>query len=392
MELPEGTQSARVMRGDEFILRDPTRSAPRVGSAMRDARLPVFGAVRGTGCRAAWLRVGPHAWICADNLQLSSGPPVPAALKSFAPSPDGLPFSYYFVGQNGSFGYKDARLVDIGTPAMQLEPGFAVAIVETRAIDGETYGRTGNELWVPMRDLVPVRPSSFKGSDIADGERAGAKAKFAWVVAKSAPIYAAATTARPVGRSIAQLVRVDIAEDDASGKFVRVGEGHWLATKDLRRPTFEGAPTDVDVASGERWIDVELETQTLVAWEGDRPVFATLVSSGKGKQGTYNQTPKGIHRIWVKLLSSNMDNLEDENASRWYRMENVPYVQYFSKGVGLHGAFWHRSFGNVRSHGCVNLTPLDAQRLFWFTEPRLPAGWTAVLPSPVAVGTLVRVR
>jgi hypothetical protein len=73
-------------------------------------------------------------------------------------------------------------------------------------------------------------------------------------------------------------------------------------------------------------------------------------------------------------------------------MESVPYVQYFSKGVGLHGAYWHRSFGNVRSHGCVNLAPLDAQRLFSFTSPRLPAGWTAVLPTEHESGTVVRVR
>jgi lipoprotein-anchoring transpeptidase ErfK/SrfK len=137
---------------------------------------------------------------------------------------------------------------------------------------------------------------------------------------------------------------------------------------------------------------VELATQTVVAYEGRRPVFATLVSTGKGRKGSPNATPPGTSRIWIKLLSSDMDNLEDESASRYYRMEDVPYVQYFSKGVGLHGAFWHRSFGRVRSHGCVNLAPLDAQRLFWWTSPRLPAGWTAAVPTAHEPGTVVRVR
>jgi hypothetical protein len=73
-------------------------------------------------------------------------------------------------------------------------------------------------------------------------------------------------------------------------------------------------------------------------------------------------------------------------------MENVPYVQYFDKGVGIHGAFWHRSFGRVRSHGCVNLAPKDAERLFGFTSPRLPGGWSAVLPRATEQGTVVRVR
>ena len=82
-----------------------------------------------------------------------------------------------------------------------------------------------------------------------------------------------------------------------------------------------------------------------------------------------------MHRLWVKLLTSDMDNLEDENAARYFRIENVPWVQYFSKGVGLHGAFWHRSFGQVRSHGCVNLAPIDAKWLFEWSEPSMPTDW-----------------
>jgi lipoprotein-anchoring transpeptidase ErfK/SrfK len=397
LSFPEGTRSARVVRSDEPVLRQASAGAPRIGSAHRDVRLPVFSAVRGPGCRAAWLRVGPRAWMCADTLELSGEPPIPAGLKTLVDSPDGLPYAYYFVGPGGSFGYREARLVDVGTPDFQLEPGFAVAIVEARTIDGERYGRTGNDLWVPMRDLGPVHASTFQGVEIAEGAAPGSAAPFAWIVARSAPTYAGPSRARPTGESIAHLVQVDVLEEKAGAypgapTFLRVGDDRWIEADDVRRPTFEPPPTEVQVAAGERWIDVELASQTLVAWEGERPVFATLVSTGKGRQGSASATPKGVHRIWVKLLSSNMDNLEDENANRWYRMENVPWVQYFSKGVGLHGAFWHRSFGHVRSHGCVNLAPLDAQRLFHFTGPRLPAGWTAVLPEASAPGTLVRVR
>ena len=85
----------------------------------------------------------------------------------------------------------------------------------------------------------------------------------------------------------------------------------------MRHPTIAEPPSEVDVESGERWIDVELATQTLVAYEGKRPVFATLVSTGKGKQGTALATPIGTHRIWIKLLQSDMDNLGDEKAARY---------------------------------------------------------------------------
>jgi lipoprotein-anchoring transpeptidase ErfK/SrfK len=137
---------------------------------------------------------------------------------------------------------------------------------------------------------------------------------------------------------------------------------------------------------------VELSSQTLVAYEGDVPVFATLVSTGRGAEGSPTATPKGVHRIWVKLESSTMGNLDDENASSTYEIEDVPWVQFFSKGVALHGAFWHHGFGRVHSHGCVNLSPLDAERIFRFTGPRVPAGWSAALPIEFDLGTIVRVR
>jgi lipoprotein-anchoring transpeptidase ErfK/SrfK len=174
--------------------------------------------------------------------------------------------------------------------------------------------------------------------------------------------------------------------------YLRIGDRAWIAEKDVRHPVLSDPPPEVDAAAGERWIDVDLDRQTLVAYEGRRPVFATLVSTGKGKPGTPMGTPRGAHRIWIKLLTSDMDNLEDENAARYYRMEDVPWVQYFSKGVGLHGAFWHRSFGQIRSHGCVNLSPLDAERLFFWTGPHLPAGWTAAAPTAHEPGTVIRVR
>ena len=163
----------------------------------------------------------------------------------------------------------------------------------------------------------------------------------------------ATAAARPAkgAKAKAHFEKVDILEeklDKKGGGFYRVGDGEWLRTRDVRRPAVSAPPASLH--PNERWIDVDLASQTLVAFEGDRPVFATLVSTGKGKEGTDTATPRGESRIWVKLTSSNMDNLEDEEAQRYYAIEDVPYVQYFAKGVGLHGAFWHRGFGKVRSH------------------------------------------
>jgi hypothetical protein len=379
--------SARVVKADTPILFAAGLLAQRRGSAARDAALPVYAARSGPGCNGRWLMVGPRAWICEDGVEPQAARPIDAKLHTLDDSPDGLPYRYFFIGPDGSAAYKRLDSADIGEPDMQLEPGFAVAIQRERAAFGARYGETQHDLWVPMRDLGQVRSFAFKGEELAKG---AASIDVGWVVVDRARVFSKPSRESVTSKTRARFEKVSVLAEEKN--FYRVGEGEWMSSSDVRHPSIAPPPPDVDAAAGERWIDVDLGSQTLVAYEGTAPAFATIVSTGKGRQGTPLETPKGVFRIWVKLLTSDMDNLEDENAARYYRMESVPWVQYFSKGVGLHGAFWHRSFGQVRSHGCVNLSPLDSQRLFWFTSPHLPAGWTAVTPEGHEPGSVVRVR
>ncbi|MFO0760753.1 MAG: L,D-transpeptidase [Byssovorax sp.] len=395
--LPAGIQSARVLLADQPVLSGPFGNAPRRGTIARDVHLPVFAARRGAGCGGSFLEVGPSAWVCDDAVELTARASIDAAARTFPESADGMPFRYFFVGPDGSFAYRRLESADLDEPQMQLQGGFAVAIVAEQASGGARYGKTAHDLWVPMRDLGPVRSFSFQGEVIAPTaapQGAQGMLPVGWVIADRAHVYTRPNAGSIGPASKIRFETVPVLDEQRTGglTFFRIGEDAWMSAKDLRHPTLADAPPEVDTDAGEKWIDVELATQTLVAYEGKRPVFATLVSTGKGKQGTALATPVGTHRIWIKLLLSDMDNLEDENAARYYRMESVPWVQYFSKGVGLHGAFWHRSFGQVRSHGCVNLTPIDAQRLFYWTGPHLPAGWTAVFPTRHEQGTVVRVR
>jgi hypothetical protein len=388
VEIGPEVQSARVLLADQPLVGGPWAGAARRGSAARDAHLPVFAARRGSGCQGAWLQVGPLAWVCEDAVELSPVTPIAPDRRMVPESADGLPYRYFFVGPGGSAAYKRLEAVDVGEPDMALQPGFAVAIVAERNLDGARYGRNGHGLWVPMRDLGAVHPFSFHGEEIAASP--GDVVPVAWVVVDRARVLARPLAGALTSATHARFEALPVRE--VREGFLRIGDEAWVAARDVRHPVWSDPPPEVDASAGERWIDVDLETQTLVAYEGRRPVFTTLVSTGKGKPDTPLGTPRGTHRLWIKLLTSDMDNLEDENAARYYRMEDVPWVQYFSKGVGLHGAFWHRSFGQVRSHGCVNLSPLDAERLFWWTAPHVPAGWTAAFPTVHEPGTVVRVR
>ncbi len=178
---------------------------------------------------------------------------------------------------------------------------------------------------------------------------------------------------------------VRVSEDGAS-------EVQWMRARDLGHPALSAPPDEAGNASSvARWIDVDLGAQILVAYEGAKPVFATLVSTGRAE----HPTPVGVHRLWVKIRASDMENLaseEDEGEQDRFSIEDVPYVQYFDRGVALHGAFWHHDFGRPHSHGCVNLAPKDAAWLFAFTGPHVQAGWDSAYPTELEPGTVVRVR
>jgi lipoprotein-anchoring transpeptidase ErfK/SrfK len=111
------------------------------------------------------------------------------------------------------------------------------------------------------------------------------------------------------------------------------------------------------VSGDERWIDVDLSTQTTHAYEGDNLVRSFLVSTGTW----LHPTVTGTYRIYVKYQAADMYGAD-------YYLPSVPYVMYFYEGYGIHGTYWHNNFGTPMSHGCVNLTPDDAGWLFDFAE------------------------
>ena len=153
-------------------------------------------------------------------------------------------------------------------------------------------------------------------------------------------------------------------------------------------PTVTARPAAV--GPREAWIDVDLSSQTLVAYEGDEPRFATLVSTGIGGPGSPLATPTGVFRIRSKHEIVRMDNLEHTGVEPY--AYDVPLTQYFSEGKALHAALWHDQFGHPRSHGCINLSPEDARWLFGFTAPILGPGAGEVAATAARPGSVVRVR
>lgn len=105
--------------------------------------------------------------------------------------------------------------------------------------------------------------------------------------------------------------------------------------------------------SGQRWIEIDRRSQTLVAWQGSKQVYSVIVSTGKSA----TPTPSGIFKIQVKYPKARMQG-ED------YNVPDVPNVMYYSGNYAIHGAYWHRSFGIPISHGCTNVAPDHAAWLY----------------------------
>ncbi len=152
--------------------------------------------------------------------------------------------------------------------------------------------------------------------------------------------------------------RVTVAAGTLARAAVRVAYGHV-------RPA--------EIPKKAKWVHVDLTEQTLVAYDGDTPVYATLVSTGRDP----HPTKRGIYRIYAKTIHSTM------RGRGWadYVAEEVPLVMHFHAGQALHGAYWHDQFGIVKSHGCVNLAIADAKWLFDWVPPPLPEGWHTLLPG-----------
>jgi uncharacterized protein YgiM (DUF1202 family) len=114
-------------------------------------------------------------------------------------------------------------------------------------------------------------------------------------------------------------------------------------------------------ASGEKWVQINLSTQYMTVWQGNTRITGTYVSTGRPGF----DTPTGTFYTWLRYVSQDMSGCIKGEC---YYVPAVPYVHYFTYyGHALHGAYWHNNFGQVMSHGCVNLpVPFSEWLYYWF--------------------------
>jgi hypothetical protein len=176
------------------------------------------------------------------------------------------------------------------------------------------------------------------------------------------------------------LVTIFATETVAGRRWNMIGPDQWIEHDWVAQVTPSARPEGVP--AGVKWIDINTYEQTLAAYDGDRLVYATLITAGKS-----DLTPLGLFRIFRKVSAALMQSYDRPmDDIYWFHLEDVEHAQFFNDRISLHAAYWHDHFGTSRSNGCVNLAPLDARWLYGWTDPQLGSGGSWVTAESAGEG------
>lgn len=392
---PEGTRSLEI-REQSHVLAGPDRKARHLGKITRGTRVGWKRVVAADAGKEAlgdpsarkngrpcplWVEIAPQGFLCNDVLEPSTQEPGGVHLP-ILPRGKVAPDDYFHVSANETkvYGSED----DVRAGVVKEVLSTKVMVVGERAVDvdGTPFLKTDHGL-IEAAALGRYWPSGFSGVDLK--RDIGAPWPLAWVYAVRggrAPdiVDAPSKSAQLVRRSMRREVVPVLEERDG---FVRIGDSQWIERRHLRVARTTSSPRGAGPA--DQWIDVDLDEQVLVVYEGKRPVFATLVSTGK--KG--HSTPPGTYRVRAKAATTLMAG--DPRIPDRYQVSEVPWAVRFRSGLFIHGVYWHDGFGAVLSHGCVNVSPRDATFLYEWVAPAVPDGWSEV-EVPPGEGVTVRLR
>ncbi|MEM8610052.1 MAG: L,D-transpeptidase [Myxococcota bacterium] len=388
---PKGQLYGKAFHYDAFIYDKVSEKPGVAGIVRRGSVVPVGNAVSGPGCKGGtWYKALPYGYICTSlGFHVDESPTAETYGVPPAKVDKRLPYQYARVVTKRAPRYyrmpsvqeeKQARramLKKAPKPeyvSSLMEGDYFLALGEkaTREEDGAVFYRTVRNRYVRESDLELRNPEVVRGEQLGKG---GWTLPLAFVYEEDRPLLsqeqgnlAEGGTAQKHGRFVITDELENGGVDYVGGKDGFVRRDHVRVARKVDRPS--------SVPAGTKWIHVDLGEQTLVAYEGDKPVYATVISSGKKGY----EPPTGTFQVQQKYISTTMNATDPIDG--FYEVEEVPWTLYYHGGYALHGAYWHTDFGKVRSHGCTNIAPVDARWLYYWSEPDVPAAWHAVRFRP----------
>ena len=227
---------------------------------------------------------------------------------------------------------------------------------------GEKWYEINYNEYVHADDLTLVEPAEFQGVEVLQQPQR----PFGWVVQAVTP------SREPDGEPdelFAELPRYtfvqvyDAVVGDEDWLWYDIGDARWVHQTYFSIVDVNTRPEGV--GDNDFWTEVDLYEQTFAAYEGDRLVYATLISSGLNRW----PTREGLFQVWDRFYEYKMSGAEGQVD--YYFLEDIPYIMYFDETIGaaLHGTYWHDRFGYKHSHGCVNMPIKDAEWTYnWSAE------------------------
>ena len=230
-------------------------------------------------------------------------------------------------------------VVQLGDTLVGIAARYGVTTARLAAANGLTWNSwvyVGQRLVIPGISLAPTDPGSTS-----------------YVVQRGDTLHSIALR---FGTTVSALMN---ANGLTNANFIYVGQSLSLPGSTMApAPPQQPAPV---ISHGAKWIDVNLSTQTLIAYANQTPVYQTRVSTGTAA----TPTVVGTYNIYAKYFSAPM-------SGPGYYLPDVPYIMYFYRGYALHGTYWHSNFGTPMSHGCVNLSTPDSEWLFNWADMGTP--------------------
>lgn len=311
--------------------------------------------------------LSPIGWLYSGQILQLPGPPVVNAAPAPAVNPVGGNLRYYTVQPGDSITVLAQRY------------GISVArLVELNGLSATRWLYIGQVLRLPGAPAPVVQPNP--PAPVVQPDRSQVvfhtvqPGEFLSQIAARYNV-SPAVIARENGLASPNLIHV--------GNSLRIPPvGGTAVTSDVYH-THE--PSEYPTLT-ERWIDVDLSEQRVVAYEGTEAVQAFIVSTGM--EGT--PTVTGTFRIWAKIVMQDMQG-GNRAAGNYYHLKDVRNVQYFHTNYGFHGTFWHNNFGTPMSRGCINMTEEDAKWLFDWASP-IVSGDDWFISNDANPGTLVLVH
>jgi len=307
--------------------------------------------------------------VCAGSAFLAQPTPTCMAMMEAFPAPDFEPipqdratlsqYSFWRVGPEAVPTFDAPGGNQIG----EIAAGFNFVNAVDTSVDGWLQIEGGE--WIPRDRASFTEPSYFSGVMFPED---GWEYEFAWVLDLSYTYVSERPGGEPseaTGRFLEryEVIHIfDTAVDSEGWRWYMIGPNQWVKqtfVSKFQPMDADDMPEDVS----KKWVAVDLYEQTLIAYEGETPVFATVIATGIPP----TETNEGLFEVWASLARDGMSGAT--GAPNAYALQSVPWVLYFDDDISLHGTYWHDLFGYRQSRGCVNLTISDARQVFeWMAD------------------------